>query len=1008
MCVKRRIITLLWLAACLVSPALAQYRFDHWTADSGLPQNSVINILQTRDGYLWMTTSDGLARFDGVRFTVFNKHNSPGIANNRFLRIYEDARGDLWASTEGGEVTRRHEGRFTTYTARDGLRDDPFSSLGGDGQGNLVVLRAGQVLGWADGKFQPIAPPTTKAAPENNPPLLPCTWDSQMNTACLVDGQMRRWSLAGGLPDMILSGLARDQRGMIWASFEKHGLGRIEDGRLVKVYTTRDGLPGNRVKVVSGQRQQKAFSTDDRGRLWLTDLVSMQSHLVAEQPPEGLQDVGLVSAIHEDRDGNYWVGTKRDGLYRLRRNVVTTYSKSQGLTSDNIYPIHEDRDGVIWLGAQDAGLFRLKNGALRLYTDGAEKFRNYFTALHRDRAGRLWVGALDRVMRLEGERLALVNREIAPTDVGAYWAIHEDGQGALWFGAERGVVRHKDGASIRFTTKDGLAGDDTKVIVEDAAGDLWLGSYGGLTRYKDGRFTAWTEKDGLPSNTVRSLYPDSDGALWIGTYDGGLGRFKDGRFTSYTTQAGLFDNGVFQILEDDNGWFWMSCNRGIFRVRKQELNDFAAGRLNAIASIAYGKGDGMLNVECNGGRWPAGIKARDGRLWFPTQGGAAVIDPAAIAANPRPPSVLIEAFKIDNQFLTAERLQSAIRNPQSAIQLGPNQESFEIEYTALSFINSAHLKFKYKLEGLDHDWIDAGTRRTAYYSHFPPGDYTFRVIAANSDGVWNNEGASLRVVALPPFYRTWWFLTLAGLGAAGTVWMVFRFRLAQVERERAAQQAFSRQLIESQEGERKRIAAELHDGLGQSLIVIKSRAQLSLKQTGDPGEIEGQLTAISSASSQAIQELKDISYNLRPYLLDRLGLTLALKSMLNKAFASEQYQLRAEIDDLDGVFAKESEIHLYRIVQECANNIIKHAGASEVRVTIERNAGGLTLTMADNGKGFTPAAARTGELSGRGFGLAGIAERVRLLGGEHTVVSAPGHGTTIVIHIALKDGRHEQ
>jgi len=971
----------------------------------------VVNILQTRDGYLWMTTSDGLARFDGVRFTVFNKHNSPGIASNRFLRIYEDSRGDLWASTEGGEVTRRHEGRFTTYTDRDGLPDDPYSSLGDDGQGNLVVLRAGQILGWANGKFQPITPPTTKTVPENNPPLLPCTWDPQMKTACLVDGQMRMWSLADELPDMILSGLARDQRGMIWASFEKHGLGRIEDGRLVKVYTTRDGLPGNRVKVVGGQRQQKAFSTDDRGRLWLTDLVSMQSHLVAEQPPEGLQDVGVVSAIYEDREANYWIGTKRDGLYRLRRTVVTTYSKSRGLTSDNIYPIYEDREGVIWIGAQDAGLFRLKDGVFTLYTDGAEKFRNYFTSLHQDRAGRLWVGALDRVMRLEGERLAPVSRELAPTDVGAYWVIQEDREGTLWFGAERGVIRHKDGASTRFTTKDGLAGDDTKVIVEDAAGGLWLGSYGGLTRFKNGQFTAWTEKDGPPSNTVRALYPDGDGALWIGTYDGGLGRFKDGRFTRYTTQTGLFDNGVFQILEDAAGWFWMSCNRGIYRVRKQELNDFADKRINAVTSIAYGKGDGMLNVECNGGRWPAGVKTRDGKLWFPTQGGVAVIDPATIADNPRPPSVLIEAFKIDNQFLATDHLQSAIRNhPQerAAIRIGPNQESFEIEYTALSFINSAHLKFKYKLEGLDHDWVDVGTRRTAYYSHFPPGDYTFRVIAANSDGVWNNEGASLRVVVAPPFYRTWWFLTLAGLAAAGTVWMVFRFRLARVERERSAQQAFSRQLIESQEGERKRISAELHDGLGQSLIVIKNRAQLSLKQLGDLSEIEAQLTAISSASSQAVQELKDISYNLRPYLLDRLGLTLALKSMLNKAFASEQYQLTAEIDEVDGVFAKESEIHLYRIVQECANNIIKHAEASEVMARIEKNAGGLTLTMADNGKGFTPVASRTGELNRRGFGLAGIAERVRLLGGDYKVESAPGQGTTIIIKLTAPDAEPDR
>jgi ligand-binding sensor domain-containing protein len=304
----------------------------------------------------------------------------------------------------------------------------------------------------------------------------------------------------------------------------------------------------------------------------------------------------------------------------------------------------------------------------------------------------------------------------------------EDRAGAYWIGTQTGVVRWQDGAATRYTTADGLAGNDTKVILEDGAGGLWLGSYGGLTHYRDGRFTAWTEKDGLPGNTVRALKPESDGTLWIGTYDSGLGRFKDGRFTRYTSQDGLFDNGVFQILEDDAGWFWMSCNRGIYRVRKQELNDFAEGKIKTLTSLAYNKGDGMANAECNGGRWPAGVRTRDGKLWFPTMEGVAMIDPATVRANPQPPPIVIEAMKINNEAVPPETWQSAIRNhpPEgAAIRIEPGQDNFEIEYTALSFINSGRLKFRYKLEGLDEDWIEAGTRRTAYFSRVPPGRYTF-------------------------------------------------------------------------------------------------------------------------------------------------------------------------------------------------------------------------------------------------------------------------------------------
>jgi signal transduction histidine kinase/streptogramin lyase len=982
---------LLALSLCTTT-ARAQYRFDHWTADNGLPQNSVRDIVQTRDGYLWLATLDGLVRFDGVRFTVFNKSNSPGIISNRLLQLYEDGQGDLWVATESSGLTRLRQGRFTTYTTAHGLPDNTITSLGGDGQGNLMMFFGLRLFRRFEDQFQPaddlrLAGTPAPSDQAQHPPGFMVAGKAIF----FVGGQLHHW-MTGTDSQFCLRTPAQDHNGNPWLG-SPTGLLRFENGRAVRINQQQDGLPDAQAQFVYGQSPSlQAFSRKKDGSLWLTDLDSMQSQLVTQKSPEGLD----IFMVYADREGNYWFGTWLNGLYRARRQAITPYTRAQGLTAREVYPILEDRAGTIWIGSIGDGLFRYQNGVFSQLPIPFSP-EPYDTSLFEDRAGRVWANGRQRFV--DGRLTRGLTAEVLPPEMGSCWTMYEDQEGAFWFGAERGVVRYKDGVRTHFTIKDGLAGDDTKVIIGDSAGGLWLGSYGGLTHFKGGRFTAWTEADGLPGNTVRALRQDSDGALWIGTYDSGLGRFKDGRFTRYTTKEGLFDNGVFQILEDDFGWVWMSCNRGIYRVRKQELNDFAEGKISTVTSVAFGKSDGMDNVECNGGRWPAGIKARDGKLWFPTMGGVVMIDPATITTNAQPPPVVLEGLKIDIRSVALDTWESAIRDSRSAIQIRPGQENFEIEYTALSFINSANLRFRYKLEGLDHDWVEAGTRRTAYYSYVPPGDYTFTVIAANSDGVWNKEGKSVRIKVLPPFYRAWWFLPLVTLAAGGAAFVAFKSRVAQLERRQAAQQAFARQLLESQEGERKRIAAELHDSLGQNLLVIKNRALLHALTLPDK-QTRTQFTEFSDAISQTLEEVRTISYDLRPSHLDQLGLRTALVAMIEKVSASSTIQFTHAVDELDGLLRPGDEITLYRIVQECLNNILKHSGATKVALNLAVRAGELALTIRDNGRGFMS----DEETSRRaGLGLQSIAERVRILGGTHAIESAPGQGTTVTLRIELKD-----
>ena len=979
--------------------AHAQYRFDHWTTDNGLPQNSVHGTLQTRDGYMWFTTFDGLVRFDGLRFTVFNKSNSPGLASNQFGTVYEDRFGDLWATLNTGGIARMHRGRFTTYTKEQGL---PLDSAGicDDGQGNMVIYGNGQLFRWWDGRFEPFNELSLSAQQPSDVglPRLPpadCWWEGD-RWVCYSSGRTRSWA-AAELPVQGIYGVTMGDNRDYWFTSPK-GVVRFREGGVAELYDERNGLPGMNPSLVWGRpRPLQAISRDAAGSLWLTNLYSMQSELLSLRAPEGWDVVDNYGGF-ADTEGNYWFGTNGNGLFRARKQTVTAYTKAQGLNAREVYPLLEARDGSMWIGTRRDGLFRFKDGVFTNYT-GAGAFEKYVSSLYEDRAGQLWVnGRNGDTWRFTGAGFVReIWKGVEYGSLGAIRTMCEDRAGAYWIGSEGGILRYQNGVAVHYTTKDGLAGNDTKVIVPDLTDGVWLGGDGGLTHYNDGKFTAWTEKDGLPGAAVRALKQDDDGTLWIGAYDSGLARFKDGRFTRYTTKDGLYDDGVFQILEDDYGWLWMSCNRGVYRVRKQELNDFADGKSKEITSLAYTRGDGMPSAQCNSGRSPAGIKTRDGKLWFPTIGGVAVIDPSSVRFNTKPPPVVIEEMHIDNQPVGIESWETAIRDTQSAIRVEHGQENFEIRYTAVSFINAENLRFKYKLEGLDHDWVEAGTRRTAYFSHVPPGDYTFKVIAANSAGVWNTEGKSLRVSVLPPFYRTWWFLTLAALTLGAALGAIYKYRVTQLESRQAAQQAFTRQLIDSQEAERKRIAAELHDSLGQNLLIVKNWALVGLNALSKDNPAREHLTEISETTSLALDEVREIAHNLRPYQLERLGLTNTLDYMMRNVRNSSDIEFAVELENIDGLLPRDSEINLYRVVQEVINNVIKHSEAGEARLAISRSAGGVQVLCQDNGKGFDPAAAASSRQSG--MGLSGLSERVRILGGNYTIESAPGAGTTITINV---------
>ena len=966
----------------------AQYRFDSWTTNNGLPQNSVNTILQTRDGYLWLTTFDGLVRYNGAQFTVFNHTNTAEITNQRFESLYEDRDGNLWIKGENGSLTRYRKGRFTAYTTKEGLPHSKIERLGGMADGTMAVQTSNGLAIFRNERFEPIASDplgfeSMLGYCEYLYPSKPAktVWyrrDTELRR--VSQGRMTSFQVALGGADQ----LYEDRQGRLWIGFsDKEGLGVIE-GDALRIYTVKDGLPAGAAI--------EAFCEDRTGTLWFGThgggLVRFKDGSFTTFNSKNGLSSDNIRAIFEDREGLIWIGTPDTGLMRLTPQIITTYAEKDGMVGKAFYPILEDHEGSIWIG--NAGLHRFKDGKFTYYplkppSQTSDQPYSTVRSIFEDSAGRLLLGGV-------GDGLAFYRNGKFTFGLAALprapLVIYQDRQGALWLGLNGELIREKDGVKEQFNSKDGLQGY-VQQIYEDRRGQIWICTYSGLAEYVEGRLRFYTENDGLSSKHIRAIYEDSDGVLWIGTYDGGLNRFKNGRFTRYTTAEGMFSNGVFSILEDQRGNFWMGSNQGIHRVRKQQLNEFADGKVTRIDAISYGQTDGMLSTECNGGRYPSALKASDGRLWFPTLNGVAVVDPEAVSFNLTPPPVVIESVTLDRAALDS----------QHPVAIHPGQAQLEIAYAGLSFIKPEHVRFKYRMEGLDKDWVEAGNRRVAYFSHLPAGSYTFHVIAANSDGVWNETGARLAVQVYPPFWQTQLFLTLVAMSCLTLAVLLYRARIRKLKHAQTAQEDFARQLLASQEGERKRIAAELHDGLGQNLLVIKNWATLAKRALEPESNALAPIEEVTAAAARSVQEVREIAHNLRPYHLDEVGLTDAIAAMVERVSEASGIRFIVGLDNLNGLLSPNVEINLYRIVQECLNNIVKHAQATEAEVSIHHNAQSLNVVIKDNGQGFD--LAWVSRRQDRGFGLAGLAERVRLLGGKEFIQSEPGKGTTIIITLNL-------
>ncbi len=745
--------------ALALDPAklLSQYTHQAWRADEGLPQSYVKAIAQTKDGYLWLGTEGGLARFDGVRFTVFDERTVPALRGNDVLALCATADGSLWIGLRGGGAVRFRSGSFTGFGKGDGLPSDVVRSIYEDTQGRLWIgTDAGAVH--ANGRrFVPAypavagqEPDTVMAIAESGGDLWFATYGNGIRR--LRDGKLTTFDHRDGLSSNLVRCLYVDRDGGLWVGTRGGGFGELRGNR----FTPSSTPNGGSATIGTG-----GIKRDRDGNLWVGTvgggLLRLQAggRIAAYTKKDGLAS-DVVDCVFEDREGIVWIGTEGEGLHSFKDGKVTPFGPAEGLSGNDVFPIFEDHARTLWFGSRGGGLNALAEGRITAWTKKQGLSSDVVKSLAEDHSGSLWIGTdgggLDRLrdgqIRHYGKAEGLSDNRVV--------ALLSDRQDNLWIGTYGGGLdRMRDGKVSVFGSGDGLSSASVLSLTEDRDGSLWIGTDGGgLNALRNGAFTVLTTKNGLVDDVVQAIHQDAQGVLWIGTA-GGLSRLQDGRFTSYTWKTGLLDNSIYQILEDDQGNLWMSCNKGIFRVSKTQLNDVAEGRARALTSVSFGTADGMKSSECNGSSQPAGWKTRDGALWFPTTEGAVRIDPRHLPANPLPPPVAIEDVIINRRHYP----------PSGELRIPPGGGEIEIHYAALSLLDPKKVLFRYRLSGFDASWVEPGVRRVAYYTNTPPGRYRFEVVACNNDGVWNEAGASLALYLEPHFYQTYWFFALCTLVA---------------------------------------------------------------------------------------------------------------------------------------------------------------------------------------------------------------------------------------------------
>jgi ligand-binding sensor domain-containing protein/signal transduction histidine kinase len=934
--------------------------------NTALKDANIRSLFETSDGTLWIISERGpLNCFKNGRFVP-----CPIAVEHQAKVLLETRDKSIWVGTTNG-VLRFKNGNYTWLTKSNGLPDNIILAMCEDREGNVWIGTNRGLVKYKD-KVEALYH-GDYYLPANAVRALFCDDENTLwigtsggGAVRLQKGKFDYYKREAGLPDLFVTAIFKDSNGELWVGTQS-GLCRLIGDRMVS--ETDDGTP---------------FET--------------------------------IFCLTEDHEGNLWLGTK-EGLSQLRSRPFRSVTKRDGLAHNNATSVCEDRNGLVWIATWGGGVSVLSNGTIFNYSRTNSEVYDLSLSIYEARDGSVWFGAdFDGgLFRLKDGAFTHYGREQGLIDL-AIRVMTEDRAGNLWIGTSSALYSMHDGNFQRFTTADGLVGNTIRAIHEDQDGNLWIGTNDGLTRRSREKFQTFKTRNG-PESPVVSIYEDERN-LWVGTDGGGLFRMmnnelrmtnfensklqnRNSKFHNYNTRDGLFSDSIFEILEDDGGNLWMSCFSGVFRVRKKDFDDFDRGKIRSISCTSFGKADGMSSVQCNGISKPAGWKGHDGRLWFPTTRGVVVVDPKTLRESRTPPRVVIEEMMADKKIVSesvSQRIDegSSIHSITDSLTNNfavlPGRGELEFHYTALSFIAAERSRFRYKLEGVDSDWVDAGTRRLAHYNNIKPGAYAFHVIGCNSDGIWNSTGASVSIYLAPHFWQTTWFLVLTVLATlgltAGTAryltWQRVQRRLTRLEQQHAV------------ERERARIARDMHDDLGARLTEVLLVHDQVRKSRNEPQEVERNIGSASRAINEVIDNLHGIVWAVNPRndTLEKLAgyIFQYVQSFLESG--GIRYRFDAPEKFPDCPLSSEVRHNVFMVLKESLNNVAKHAAATEVHVRLAIEEGILRIAIEDNGKGFSVT-----DRTGAGNGLQNMQKRLANIGGKLLLSSTPGKGTRIELRI---------
>jgi ligand-binding sensor domain-containing protein/signal transduction histidine kinase len=949
-----------------------------WQTQDGLPENTVQAFAQTPDHYLWIGTSGGLVRFDGARFVVFDRGNTPEIHENSIFCLTVSRDGSLWAGTDGGGLLRYQNGVFRAYSAAGGLTNAFVRAVYEDREATLWA-------GTDDGLFR------------------------------LSGGRFIRKDGNGKIPALAVHDIQEDHRGRLW----------VGGSRLVMIQGSEckefplEGYP-------SATRVKSILETSD-GTLWVGTVSGLQRRRAAQESArfEKLPDISsTVRVLREDTAGTLWIGSIGEGLFRFRDGRFTRVRTPDDPPSRTVLALFEDSEQNLWGGMQ-TGLLRLSRTAMSTFPLPDAPNADFGT-IYPDRDGSLFVASTDlyRVnpRRDDAERISSPGPGIRVRNVfrdssGALWvgtdghgafrskagsqahytrrsgltndfirAFLESRDGSIWIGTDEGVNRWHNGAITNYAVADGLCYFSVRTLMEDSRGDLWIGTDRGVSHWRNGSFLRDEVTERLRSEKVWTIHETKDGGLWFGTRGGGLIRWRAAKLTSFNSGQGLASNSIYQILEDARGTFWMSGPNGISSVARHDLDLLADHPEFHPAVTLYGLSDGVEATQMHGGTQPAGCLTPSGELWFPSNRGPVRILPDQTRPGDLP-QVVIEQVLVDGR---EEPVTGRLLVP-------PGEGKLQIDYSAIRLRSQERIRFRYMLEGFDRDWTEPLNSRVANYTNLPPGEYRFRVQAFEMNMPDKATQAWLGIDWRPHVYRTGWFLALCAALTLTTVWSAYRFRLSQVHDRFDA-------VLE----ERNRIAREIHDtviqGCASTSALLEAVVSLDLDEAG-PGR--ALLDSARDQVRETIDEARRAVWDLRQKGSAPPGLGTLLDQMTRQMSQVSHVPVRFETSGRP-VALDDTVAHVVLMVaREAVSNAVRHAQPQAVRVYVHFAAGSLRLQVIDDGRGFNSEKALT---TGAGhFGLVGMRERVEGVGGRFEVKTSPGDGTALSMEVPVRPlsaGKH--